>query len=48
MGRTVALWKRRVRAVTGGWWVGPRMVERVYILRRVRDAEKGRVAVESR
>jgi alpha-1,6-mannosyltransferase len=34
LGRTVALWKRRVRALTGGWWIGPRMVERIYILRR--------------
>ncbi|KAK3310638.1 Alg9-like mannosyltransferase family-domain-containing protein [Chaetomium strumarium] len=34
MGRTVAVWKKRVRALTGGWWIGPRMVERIYILSR--------------
>jgi alpha-1,6-mannosyltransferase len=50
LGRTVALWKRRVRAVTGGWWVGPRMVEKIYILKKVRgqDAARTRVAVEAK
>lgn len=49
-GRTVAAWKRRVRALTGGWWIGPRMVERVYILRRraVEGVEARRRAVEAR
>ncbi|KAK3989149.1 Alg9-like mannosyltransferase family-domain-containing protein [Cladorrhinum sp. PSN332] len=39
-GKTVSVWKRRVRALTGGWWVGPRMADRVYILRRVRQDGK--------
>lgn len=36
----------RVRGVTGGWWVGPRMVPRVRILRRVKG-ERGREGVQS-
>ncbi|KAL2020718.1 hypothetical protein VTK56DRAFT_8018 [Thermocarpiscus australiensis] len=48
LGKTVASWKRRVRAVTGGWWVGPRMVERIYILRRIKDVTSRRAAVEAR
>ncbi|KAK4157816.1 Alg9-like mannosyltransferase family-domain-containing protein [Chaetomidium leptoderma] len=49
-GKIIELWKRRVRATTGGWWIGPRMVERIYILRRrVKDAtSQKKVAVESR
>lgn len=39
-GKTVEVWKRRVRALTGGWWAGPRMVERVYILRKVKDGKR--------
>lgn len=46
-GKTVALVKRRVRALTGGWWVGPRMVERIYILRRVNDVASRAAAVEA-
>ncbi|KAL2136280.1 hypothetical protein VTI74DRAFT_4515 [Chaetomium olivicolor] len=46
-GQTVEKWKRKVRSVTGGWWIGPRMVERVYILRRVMDGKRG-VAVEAK
>lgn len=38
LGETVALWKRTVRDLTGGWWIGPRMVERIFILRRVKEA----------
>ncbi|AEO66114.1 glycosyltransferase family 22 protein, partial [Thermothielavioides terrestris NRRL 8126] len=41
-GRLIAAWKRRVRAVTGGWWIGPRMVDRVYILRQRRGVADGR------
>jgi alpha-1,6-mannosyltransferase len=47
-GKTVASVKRQVRALTGGWWVGPRMVERIYILRRVDDGTRRAVAVEAR
>ena len=48
-GKTVAVWRERVRALTGGWWIGPRMEERVWILRRVtgKAKAKGRV-VEAR
>ncbi|KAL2161562.1 hypothetical protein VTH06DRAFT_8124 [Thermothelomyces fergusii] len=50
-GETVARWKRRVRNLTGGWWVGPRMVDRIYVLRRVKDQDDGprpRVAVDTK
>jgi len=33
--------KRQVMKITGGWWVGPRMRERVWILRRVRGGWEG-------
>ncbi|CRK20080.1 hypothetical protein BN1708_012729, partial [Verticillium longisporum] len=33
-GRVVAAVRDAVRGVTGGWWVGPRMEPRVYILKR--------------
>ncbi|KAL2200030.1 glycosyltransferase family 22 protein [Corynascus similis CBS 632.67] len=50
LGETVALWKRRVRDLTGGWWVGPRMLERIYILRRLKnkDAPRIRVVVDAK
>ncbi|CAK7225413.1 Dol-P-Man:Man(7)GlcNAc(2)-PP-Dol alpha-1,6-mannosyltransferase [Sporothrix curviconia] len=35
-GVTVARLRQAVRSVTGGWWVGPRMAPRIYILRRVK------------
>lgn len=34
----VAGLRDRVRAVTGGWWVGPRLAPKIRILRRVKDA----------
>ncbi|KAI9902977.1 hypothetical protein N3K66_002329 [Trichothecium roseum] len=40
LGAAVAAIRGRVRKVTGGWWVGPRMVPRIHIMRRV--AETGR------
>jgi alpha-1,6-mannosyltransferase len=46
LGKTVATWRRRVRALTGGWWIGPRMVERVYILQRVDGDSRGGEEVE--
>lgn len=46
-GRVVAELKRRVRALTGGWWVGPRMEPRIRILERVRDLGNGSGAVAS-
>ncbi|KAK4192788.1 Alg9-like mannosyltransferase family-domain-containing protein [Podospora australis] len=35
-GKTVALWKHRIREMAGGWWIGPRMVDRITVLQRVR------------
>jgi alpha-1,6-mannosyltransferase len=35
-GALVAAVRDRVRAVTGGWWVGPKMVPRIHILRRAK------------
>ncbi|KAK7742173.1 Dol-P-Man:Man(7)GlcNAc(2)-PP-Dol alpha-1,6-mannosyltransferase [Diatrype stigma] len=43
-GELVRQIKDRVRSLTGGWWIGPRMVPKVYILRRMREGE-GRKAV---
>ncbi|KAI5927710.1 Alg9-like mannosyltransferase [Camillea tinctor] len=34
--------REEVRKRTGGWWVGPRMVPRVYVLRRMREGEARR------
>ena len=34
---TYKLIRDAVRQVTGGWWIGPRMVPRIRILRKVRD-----------
>ncbi|EAQ92808.1 hypothetical protein CHGG_01043 [Chaetomium globosum CBS 148.51] len=47
LGETVALWKRTVRDLTGGWWIGPRMVERIFILRRVKEAPTTQAVVEA-
>ena len=44
-GAAVARVRETVRRWTGGWWVGPRLVPRIKILRRIKDAEKGGVAV---
>lgn len=38
--------KDRVRGLTGGWWVGPRMVPKVHILRRMREGEGRRAVAE--
>ncbi|KAH6650248.1 glycosyltransferase family 22 protein [Chaetomium tenue] len=48
LGETVALLKRTVRDLTGGWWIGPRMVERIFILRRVKEAPTAQAAVEAK
>lgn len=37
-GKEVEFVRELVRKVTGGWWVGPRMVPRIQILRRVKQA----------
>ncbi|KAI0468759.1 Alg9-like mannosyltransferase family-domain-containing protein [Xylaria cf. heliscus] len=44
-GALLARVRGRVRGLTGGWWVGPRMVPRVYILRKVREGEARRAVV---
>ncbi|KAK3383338.1 alpha-1,6-mannosyltransferase subunit [Lasiosphaeria ovina] len=46
-GATVAQWKRRVTALTGGRWLGPRMVPRIYILRRLKGARRSRRIVDA-
>ncbi|KAI8957798.1 glycosyltransferase family 22 protein [Daldinia sp. FL1419] len=38
--------KNSVRAVTGGWWIGPRMEPKVYILRKMREGEARRAVTE--
>ncbi|KAK3300865.1 glycosyltransferase family 22 protein [Chaetomium fimeti] len=48
LGETVARWKRTVRGLTGGWWYGPRMVEKIYIMRRVKEAPSVQAAVEAK
>lgn len=39
-GRMVRDVKARVRRMTGGWWVGPRMVPRLYLLRRIKGSSQ--------
>ncbi|TRX97974.1 hypothetical protein FHL15_001184 [Xylaria flabelliformis] len=41
-GALVATVRDRVRGLTGGWWIGPRMEPRVHILRKIRDGEARR------
>ncbi|KAL1869316.1 hypothetical protein VTK73DRAFT_3183 [Phialemonium thermophilum] len=44
-GALVARLRDEIRRRTGGWWIGPKMEPRIWILRRVKDAEKiGNVA----
>lgn len=38
-GALVARVRDYVRGLTGGWWVGPRMVPRVHVLRKIREGE---------
>ncbi|KAB5579879.1 alpha-1,6-mannosyltransferase subunit [Coniochaeta sp. 2T2.1] len=45
-GRIVADVRDKVRSLTGGWWVGPRMVPKIRVLRRVRRG-RGREGVEA-
>ena len=46
-GALVRSWKQLLRDLTGGWWIGPRMVPRIYILKRVKESERTRTAAES-
>ncbi|KAI0460038.1 Alg9-like mannosyltransferase family-domain-containing protein [Xylaria acuta] len=41
-GALLARVRDKVRGLTGGWWVGPRLEPRVYILRKIRDGEARR------
>lgn len=44
-GAVVAEVKRWVRRVTGGWWVGPRMEPKIYIMKRIKNGEGAREAL---
>lgn len=39
--------RERVRALTGGWWVGPRLAPRIRILRRVNSVVADQAATET-
>ncbi|KLU85323.1 alpha-1,6-mannosyltransferase subunit [Magnaporthiopsis poae ATCC 64411] len=39
-GRMVRDVKARVRRMTGGWWVGPRMAPRLHVLRRIKGSSQ--------
>ena len=45
-GALVARLRDAVVRVTGGWWVGPRMVPQVHVLRRMREGEARRAVAE--
>ncbi|KAI1261756.1 glycosyltransferase family 22 protein [Xylariaceae sp. FL1019] len=47
-GRGAVVKKARdfVRQYTGGWWIGPRMVPRVHVLRKIRDGEARQPVLE--
>ncbi|CAJ2500918.1 Uu.00g037710.m01.CDS01 [Anthostomella pinea] len=45
-GELVGRVRERVRALTGGWWIGPRMEPRVHILRKLREGEARRAVIE--
>ncbi|KAF3055782.1 Dol-P-Man:Man(7)GlcNAc(2)-PP-Dol alpha-1,6-mannosyltransferase [Daldinia childiae] len=38
--------KNFVRALTGGWWIGPRMEPKIHILRKMREGEARRAVTE--
>ncbi len=46
-GAIVQAWKRQVRSFTGGWWIGPRLVPRIRIMKRTKGSERARKAAES-
>ncbi|KAI1465688.1 glycosyltransferase family 22 protein [Daldinia caldariorum] len=43
-GELVRRVKDSVRAVTGGWWIGPRMEPKIHLLRKMREGEARRAA----
>ncbi|KAK6948260.1 hypothetical protein Daesc_010024 [Daldinia eschscholtzii] len=38
--------KNFVRAITGGWWIGPRMEPKIHLLRKMREGEARRAVTE--
>lgn len=46
-GKEVESVKEWVRKVTGGWWIGPRMVPRIQILRRVKQVPPFELKLDS-
>ncbi|KAI1476677.1 glycosyltransferase family 22 protein [Daldinia eschscholtzii] len=38
--------KNSVRAITGGWWIGPRMEPKIHLLRKMREGEARRAVTE--
>jgi alpha-1,6-mannosyltransferase len=46
-GASVAAVRDRVRSLTGGWWIGPRMVPKIRILRRAEAGRGSGQAVQS-
>lgn len=46
-GAIVAAVRDQVRSLTGGWWIGPRMVPKIHILRRVKGGRGGGKGVQS-
>ncbi|RDW78073.1 hypothetical protein BP5796_05925 [Coleophoma crateriformis] len=42
MVRILGLLRNRVRALSGGWWIGPRMKPAIYVLKKQKEALVGR------
>ncbi|KAI0383760.1 glycosyltransferase family 22 protein [Hypomontagnella monticulosa] len=45
-GSLVRRMKDYIRALTGGWWVGPRMEPKIHLLRKMREGEARRAVTE--
>ncbi|KAI1802456.1 glycosyltransferase family 22 protein [Daldinia bambusicola] len=45
-GELVRRVKDSVRAVTGGWWIGPRMQPKIHLLRKMREGEARRAVTQ--
>lgn len=46
-GKLVRGLKGVVTKATGGWWVGPRMVPKIYIMKRLKESQRMRESAES-
>lgn len=46
-GKDIAALRDKVRVVSGGWWVGPRMEPKIRILRRVKDGKGGGMGTQA-